>query len=75
MLLYIYFKRLLVLKGAWVARSVKHVTLAQVMISWIVSWSPLLGSVVRTQVLLQFSISLSLCSSCVCMRSLSLKNK
>ena len=29
-LLYIYFIKLLVLRGAWVARSVKRVTLAQV---------------------------------------------
>ena len=31
--------------GAWVAQSVKRPTLAQVMISWFLSWSPVSGSV------------------------------
>ena len=35
--------------GTWVARSVKHLTLAQVMILWFVSLNPLLGSVLTAQ--------------------------
>ena len=36
-------------EGAWVAQSVKHLTLAQVMISRFVSSSPVLGSVLTAQ--------------------------
>ena len=35
--------------GSWVAQSVEHPTLAQVMISWLVSLSPTLGSVLAAQ--------------------------
>ena len=35
--------------GAWVAQSVEHPTSAQVMISWLVSLSPTLGSVLTAQ--------------------------
>ena len=34
-------------RGAWVAQSVGHPTSAQVMVSWFVSSSPVLGSVLR----------------------------
>ena len=44
MLRYALFKPIL-LRGTWVARSVKYPTLAQVMILWSVSSSPTLGSV------------------------------
>ena len=36
-------------RGAWVARSVKCLTSAQVMISWFVNSSPTLGSVLTAQ--------------------------
>ena len=36
-------------QGAWVARSVKHMTLAQIMISQLVSLSPTSGSVLTAQ--------------------------
>ena len=39
--------------GAWVAQSVEHPTLAQVMISWFMSSSPASGSVLTAQSLLQ----------------------
>ena len=32
-------------RGAWVAQSVKHLALAQIMISWFMSSSSMLGSV------------------------------
>ena len=35
--------------GAWVAQWVEHPTLAQVMISWSMSSSPMLGSVLRAR--------------------------
>ena len=35
--------------GAWVARSVKRPTLAQVLISWFVSWSPALSCLLSAQ--------------------------
>ena len=35
--------------GAWVAQAVKHLTLAQVMISWLLRWSPMTGSVLTAQ--------------------------
>ena len=34
---------------AWVAQLLKHPTLAQVMISWLVGWSPASGSVLTAQ--------------------------
>ena len=61
--------------GTWVAQPVKHLTLAQVMISWFVSSSSTLGSVLTVQrlepVLDSVSLSLPLPFSC----SVSLKNK
>ena len=36
-------------RGAWVAQSVKHLTLAQIMISWFMSLSPVLGSLLTAQ--------------------------
>ena len=36
-------------RGAWVAQSAEPPTLAQVMISWFVSWSPASGSVLTAQ--------------------------
>ena len=47
-------------RGAWVAQSVKHPTLAQVMISRSVSSSPALGSVLTAQSLEPVSDSVSL---------------
>ena len=41
------------LRGAWVAQSVKHLTLAQVMISRFTGSSPALGSVLAVQSLLR----------------------
>ena len=38
-------------RGTWVAQSVKQLTSAQVMISWFVSSSPALGSVLTAQTL------------------------
>ena len=35
--------------GAWVAQSVKHPTLAQIMVLWFTSSSPMLGSVLTAQ--------------------------
>ena len=69
------------LGGAWVAQSVKHWTLAQVMISWFTSSSPVQGSVLTGGSLEpasdSVSPSLSLCPSpaCALSVSLSLKNK
>ena len=72
-------------RGAWVAQSVKYATLAQVMISQLVSSSSPSGSVLTAQSLepasnavsssLSLSLSLSLCASPVRALSLSLKNK
>ena len=45
--------------SAWVAQSVKRPTSAQVMISWFVSSSPLLGSVLTAQSLEPVSDSVS----------------
>ena len=45
--------------GAWVAQSVKHLTSAQVMISWFVSSSPTWGSVLTAQSLEPVSDSVS----------------
>ena len=71
-------------KRAWVAQSVRHLTSAQVTISWLVGSSPRLGSVPTTQSLEPASDSvfpsLSLllpthARSCSLSLSLSLKNK
>ena len=53
------------LGGTWVARSVKHTTLAQVMISQSVGLSPTSGSVLTARSLepASDSVSLSLCPS------------
>ena len=45
--------------GVWVAQSVKHSTLAQVMISWFVGSRPASGSVLTDQSLEPASVSLS----------------
>ena len=45
-------------RGAWVAQLVKHLTAAQVMVPWFVSSSPVLGSLLSAQSLVQI-----LCSS------------
>ena len=81
----IYFRKNDVFKmsspGAWVAQSVKHPTLAQVMISWFVSSSPESGSVLTGQSLEPASDSVSpslsappLLTLCLSL-SLSKKNK
>ena len=46
-------------RGAWVAQSVKRLTLSQVMISQLVSSSPMSGSVLTTQSLKPASDSVS----------------
>ena len=46
-------------RGTWVAQSVKRPTLAQVMISWLVSLSPTSGSVLSAQSLEPASDSVS----------------
>ena len=60
--------------GAWVAQSVEVPTLAQVMISWFVSLSPMSGFVLTAQILKPASdpVSPSLCSSPAHTLSLSL---
>ena len=69
------------IRGAWVVQSVKQLTLdsAQVMISWFVSSSPALSSVLTAQSLEPAldSVFLSLCPSPAhtLSLSLSLKNK
>ena len=64
-------------RGAWVAQLVKHLTLAQVMISQLVSSSPALGSVLTARSLepASDSVSSSLSAPPPLMLSLSLKNK
>ena len=64
-------------RGTWVAQSVKHPTLAQVMISWSVSSSPALGCVPTAQSLepASDSVSPSLSALPSLMLSLCLKNK
>ena len=66
-------------RGAWVAQSVERPTLAQVMISRLVSSSPALGSVLTAQSLEpvadSVSPSLSTPPLLVLCLSLSLKNK
>ena len=67
--------------GAWVAQSVKRLTLAQVTISRSMSWSPALGSALTAQSLepasdsVSPSLSLSAPPRLVLALSLSLKNK
>ena len=68
-------------RGTWVAQSVKPLTLAQVMISWSVSLSPELGSVLTAQSLEPASDTVSpylsappLFTLCLCL-SLSLFQK
>ena len=59
-------------RGTWVAPSVKHLTSAQLMISWLVSLSPMLRSRLTDQSLEPVSIlspSLSLCPSLTCMHT------
>ena len=59
-------------RGTWVAQLVKQLTLAQVMISWFVGSSPVMGSVLTAQSLepASDSVSLSLPSTthivCLC---------
>ena len=64
--------------GTWVAQSVEHPTSVQVMISWLVSFSPVVGSVLTTQSLESASDSVSPSPSAlpllVLSLSLSLKN-
>ena len=67
-------KKVLCLRGAWVAQSVKRPTSAQVMISWSVGSSPVSGSVLTAQSLEPASDSVS-CPSPTCALSLSIKNK
>ena len=61
--------------GAWVVKSVKHPTSAQVMILWFVGLSPTSGSVLTAWSLIRDSVSPSLYSSPAHTLSLSLKNK
>ena len=62
-------------RGAWVAQLVKRPTLAQVMISQFVGWSPASDSADSSELGVYFRVcvSLSLCPSPAC--PLSLKNK
>ena len=56
--------------GTRVAQSVKHPSLARVMISWLMSLSPATVSVLTAQSLgacFRFGVSLSLCPSPACM--------
>ena len=72
-----FFKSISLAWGAWVAQCVKRPTSTQVMISWFVSSSPTLGSVLTAQSLEptsdSVSLSLSLCPSST--HTLSFKNK
>ena len=62
--------------GSWVAQLIKRLTSVQVMISWFVSSSPALGSVLTAQSLEPALDSPSLSAPPhVCSVSLSLKNK
>ena len=60
-------------RGTWVAQSVKCLTSAQVMISWLVSSSPADSSEPGTY--FRFCVSLSLCPAPACILSLSFKNE
>ena len=63
--------------GAWVAQTVKRLTLAQVMISWFMSSSPMLGSVLTAQSLepASDSVSPSLSAPSLLMLHLSVSQK
>ena len=61
-------------RGAWVAQLAAHLTLAQVIISWVVSSSPTSDSVL-TVLCFWFCVPLSLCSSPALSLSLSRINK
>ena len=64
--------------GTWAAKLVKLPTLAQVMVSWLMSLSPALGSVLTCQSLdlaLDSVSPPSLPLPCLCSVSLSLKSK
>ena len=70
------------MRGTWVAQLVKHLTSAQAMISWFLSLSLALGSLLSAQSLLQIpslplspSLSLSLPLLCSYVRSLFLSQK
>ena len=65
------------LRGTWVAQSVGHLTLAQVMITWLVGSSPVSGSVPTAQSLepASDSVSPSLSAPPLLILFLSLKNK
>ena len=63
------------LRGAWVAQSVKCLTLAHIMIPWFVSLNPTSGSVLRAQTLEPASDSVSAPLFLAHALSLSLKNK
>ena len=61
--------------GAWVAQLVKHLTSAQVMVSWSVTSSPTLGCVLTAQSLEPASDSLSFSLSAPPLLMLCLKDK
>ena len=61
--------------ATWVAQSVKRLTAAHVMISWLVSLSPVSGSVLTAQSLKSASDSVSPSLSAPPLLILSLKNK
>ena len=65
------------MRGTWVAQSVKCLTSAQVMISWFVGLSPMLGSVLTAQSLepASDSVSPSLSAPSLLTLCLSLKYK
>ena len=66
--------KLFLLRGDWVVQSVKHLTLAQVMISWFVNPSPSSGCLLSGQSPLQI-LCPSLCVPPLPALCLSLKNK
>ena len=64
--------------GAWVAQSIKHMTLAQVMILWFVGLSPTMGSPLSVGGCLGFSLPLSaspLLAHCLSKNNLTTKNE
>ena len=76
--LFMYLFKTHLLRGTWVAQSIKRPTSAQVMISWFVGSSLVSGSVLTEPgACSRFYVSLSLCSSSAHTLSLSLsvKNK
>ena len=72
---------IIIMRGAWVAQSVKHPTSAQVMLSQSVSSSPASGSVLTARSLFRIlCLPLSLtrprsCSVCLCLKNKHLKKK